>query len=177
MQRSGDLSPRERAVGRGGESDLLGHNINYSELAMGSRIRFSDEQRKAIFDRTRGKCHICHASLAFSNYGHHGRRGAWHIDHSIAVANGGTNHRNNLYVACISCNLDKGTATSRTARSRNGRTRAPLSRTKHAEARTTNAVGGGALGAGLGALFAGPPGALIGGLIGMAIGSDIDSEK
>lgn len=144
---------------------------------MSNRRRFTDDELEAIFDRTRGKCHICHRLLAFKNYGQRGSRGAWHVDHSVPLAKGGTNHGNNLYAACIGCNCDKSTATSRTARGRNGRQRAPMSPERHAAARTNNVVGGGALGAGIGALIGGPPGALLGGLIGVALGSDADPDE
>ncbi len=103
--------------------------------------------RDRIFDRTAGRCHICGKQLARCNYAAYGRRGAWEIEHSIPKARGGSDHGNNLYPACISCNRSKGTMTSRTARSRNGRTRAPLSLKKQAEVRTRRAVGGGVLGA------------------------------
>ena len=36
-----------------------------------------------------------------------------HIDHSVSRANGGTNHLNNLRLACATCNLSKGPLTAR----------------------------------------------------------------
>ena len=36
-----------------------------------------------------------------------------HIDHSVSVANGGTDHLNNLRLACAPCNLLKGALNSR----------------------------------------------------------------
>jgi hypothetical protein len=68
---------------------------------MANRRRFSEGELNSIFDRTRGKCHICHATLAFSNYGQRGRRGAWTVDHPIALANGGSHHGNNLFQAAL----------------------------------------------------------------------------
>lgn len=103
--------------------------------------------RDKTFDRTAGRCHICGKQLARRNYGRLGKRGAWEIEHSIPRARGGSDHGNNLYPACISCNRSKGTMASRTARSPNGRTRAPLSLKKQAEVRARRAVGGGVLGA------------------------------
>lgn len=144
---------------------------------MSNRRRFTDDELEAIFDRTRGKCHICHARLAFKNYSQRGTRGAWHVDHSVPLAKGGTNHGNNLFAACVSCNCDKSTATSRTARARSGRKRAPMSSSRYAAARADRVVGGGAIGAGIGAMIGGPPGALIGGLIGAALGSDVDPDE
>jgi hypothetical protein len=60
-----------------------------------STIRLND-----IYDRTTGRCHLCGKRLAFHNYGCHGTRGAWHIEHSVPRANGGTDHVNNLYPGC-----------------------------------------------------------------------------
>lgn len=142
---------------------------------MARRIKFNEDQRNSIYDRTRGKCHVCHKQLCFSNYGRHGRRGAWHVDHSIALANGGSHHINNLFAACIPCNLDKSTTHTRTARRAQGTTKAPLSRSRYEAARAENLVGGGAAGFGVGALF-GPGGALIGGLIGLIVGDSINPD-
>lgn len=36
-----------------------------------------------------------------------------HIDHSVSVANGGTDHLNNLRLACAPCNLLKGAPNAR----------------------------------------------------------------
>lgn len=36
-----------------------------------------------------------------------------HIDHSVSVANGGTDHLNNLRLACAPCNLAKGALNAR----------------------------------------------------------------
>jgi hypothetical protein len=38
-----------------------------------------DQKLNAIYDKTGGRCHICHDKLAFSNYGLFGARGAWEI--------------------------------------------------------------------------------------------------
>ena len=103
--------------------------------------------RDRIFDRTAGRCHICGKQLARGNYAEHGRRGAWEIEHSIPKARGGSDHGNNLYPACISCNRAKGTVSSRTARARNGRRRAPLSLRRQGQVRARRAVGGGLIGA------------------------------
>ena len=143
---------------------------------MTHRQRIKPELRNGIFDRTRGKCHICHRRLAFKNYGVFGARGAWHVEHSIALANGGTNHGNNLFAACIPCNIEKCTWTSRTARAWNGQHRAPLSVEKHEAAKTGNSVAGAAFSAGVGAILGGPPGAFIGGILGLAFGYEANPD-
>lgn len=138
-------------------------------------MAYTRKELKRIYDRTGGYCHICHKKLSFINYGSHGDRGAWHVEHSRAQANGGTHHGNNLYAACIGCNLEKGTVTTRTARNWNGRTRAPLSRDQRNTARTENAVAGGVIG-GLVGLFFGPVGAAIGAGLGAKIGHDLKPD-
>jgi 5-methylcytosine-specific restriction endonuclease McrA len=37
-----------------------------------------------------------------------GERGVWEVEHSVARAKCGSNHGNNLYAACITCNRSKG---------------------------------------------------------------------
>ena len=72
--------------------------------------KFTDKKLNAIYDRSRGYCHICGKKLAFINYGNFGKRGAWEVDHSKPRVKGGTDHPNNLYPACISCNRSKGSS-------------------------------------------------------------------
>ncbi len=139
-------------------------------------MAYTDETLSAIYDRTSGYCHICGKKLAFTNYGKPGARGAWEVEHSVARANGGTDRLNNLYAACIPCNREKRDGSTRTARAHNGRTRAPLSRERRGAAKTRNALAGGAAGAILGGRFFGPAGALIGGLIGAAVGKSAKVE-
>jgi len=116
-------------------------------------MAFDDRTLRKIYDRTNGKCHVCHKKLSFTNYGQGGAKGAWEVEHSIPRANGGTDHLNNLFPACIGCNRSKGTHTTRTARSWNDRTRAPFSKEKREQIKRNNAIGG----------------AVLGGLIGLAI--------
>jgi len=144
---------------------------------MKRRKKFSTAERRTIFDHTSGKCNVCHKQLGFSNYGIHGARGAWHVDHSVPVAKGGTDHGNNVRAVCIGCNLDKSTMTTRTARRWNGTKGAPLNRKKREEARTTNAICVGAAGASIGGILGGPVGALIGGIVGANVGRRINPDR
>lgn len=85
---------------------------------------FTEEKLKAIFQKTDGRCRYCGKQLAYSNHGARGRRGAWEVDHSRSRANGGSDHGNNLFAACIACNEDKGSvngASYRQRRKREGR--------------------------------------------------------
>lgn len=132
----------------------------------------SNERLNAIYDRTDGRCHICCKKLAFKNYGSlEGLRGAWEVEHSNPKSKGGTDRLSNLYPACISCNRSKGANSTRSARTKNGRTAAPLSAAKIRERRSSNAAAGGLLG-GLAGLFGGPIGVILGAGIGAAIGHD-----
>lgn len=143
---------------------------------MASRRRFTHEERSAIYDRTRGKCHICHRKMAFMNYGVVGARMAWEVEHSNPQANGGTHRLNNLYGACIPCNRSKGAGSTRTVRARNGLRRAPLSAPKYAAAKRGNTVTGAALGGYVGYAVGGPPGAWLGGIIGGLFGANKDPD-
>lgn len=132
-------------------------------------MAYSNDLLNRIYEKTNGCCHICYKKLSFSNYGIHGSRAAWQIDHSNPKANGGSNYVRNLLPACISCNASKGKASTRSARSFNGKTRAPLSAKKIREVRTENTVSCVALGALVGSL-GGPAGVAIGVALGGMIG-------
>jgi HNH endonuclease len=136
---------------------------------------FGTERLERIFDRTSGKCHLCHRRLAFSNYGCPGRRGAWEVEHSRPRARGGTDHGNNLYPACCFCNRDKGVYSTRAARAWNRRCKAPMSRSRREAAREGGAISGGVVGAFLGAT-AGPFAMLIGAAIDAKVGYDQDPD-
>jgi hypothetical protein len=139
-------------------------------------MSFSQLELERIFARTNGCCHICHRRLAFSNYGSAGRRGAWEVEHSIAQANGGTHHGNNLFAAHIVCNRQKGTVTSRTARRWAGQTRAPYSETKLKKLAHENGVVGACL-LGLVGLGTGPVGAAIFACAGYGAGQALTPKK
>jgi len=125
----------------------------------------SKQELRKIYDRTSGCCHICHKKLALKNYGKFGERGAWEIEHSNPRANGGTDRSNNLYAACIPCNRSKGANTTRAARLRHGKTRAPLCVEKRKTAKLVNGLVCGVGGGAVGSLF-GPLGTLVGAVVG-----------
>lgn len=139
-------------------------------------MRYSDEQLEDIFDRTDGYCHICGGKLCFSNYGQWGERGAWEVEHSNPQCNGGSNRLCNLYAAHISCNREKGVVSTRSARARNGFSKAPLSKKKKKQIRSRNRWGWGAAGAFSGAAVGGPVGFVVGGVLGALFGDDIKPE-
>jgi len=141
-------------------------------------MSWGEDRLKQVFQKTAGRCHVCRKQLAFKNYGSRGSRGAWEVDHSVPRANGGTDSLNNLLPACCSCNNSKSTSSTRSARSRagHGKTRAPLSKEKQERARAGNTVAGGLAGATVGALLAGPLGAVVFGAAGLLVGSSADVE-
>ena len=128
-----------------------------------------------IFCRTGGQCHICRKRLCFGNHGAIGKRGAWEIEHSRPRSRGGTDHLNNLYAACISCNRSKGNGTTASARSGNGYRAAPLSKQKKQQ----NALKWGIAGS-LAAFFVPPPLRLValvaGAAAGALLGHDYEPE-
>jgi 5-methylcytosine-specific restriction endonuclease McrA len=139
-----------------------------------NRRAFSDDELNAIYDKTHGQCHICRKKLSFKNYGRRGKKGAWHVDHSKPVAKGGTNYLRNLKPACIDCNGEKGIMMTRTARGWNGHKSAPLSKEKKDDIRGRNTLVGAGGGAVTGGLLFGPPGAIVGAIVGGIAGSQID---
>lgn len=60
--------------------------------------KFSARDVAAIRDAQRNRCAYCREKLK-------GRQ--WQVDHKIALATGGTNHRSNLQICCETCNLRK----------------------------------------------------------------------
>ena len=139
-------------------------------------MKKDNKRLNAIYDKTNGYCHICHKKIAFSNYGLNGAKGAWHIDHSIPRAKGGSDHLNNLYPACIPCNLYKKDSSNSTIRRVHGNKRAPFSKNKLERIKSENTAKGIVAGASIGLLL-GPGGAFIGGLVGGIIGNDTSPKK
>lgn len=139
-------------------------------------MRYTDAKLSAIYERTEGYCHLCHTKLSYSNYGINGMRGAWHVEHSIPKARGGSDHLNNLYAACINCNLEKGTKSNQTMRRRNGASRAPYSKRKVERLKEDYALSGMLAGVIAGMKY-GPGGALLGAFIGALIGEDISPRR
>lgn len=138
--------------------------------------RYDDDRLQAIFERANGLCHLCGKKLASSNYGAHGRRGAWEVDHSKPIAEGGTDHLNNLYPAHTSCNRSKQAQSSTAIRKTNGRTRPPLSSAAIEREKETNALTGAFAGGLLGARITGPHGFLIGAIVGGLVASFVEPD-
>lgn len=135
-------------------------------------MAYSQDDLRAIYRRTDGRCHLCWKGLRLSSYG---LDGGWEVEHSNARSNGGTDRFCNLFPAHITCNREKGTSTTRTTRSWYGQTKAPLSRAKKKEIRSKNRWGWGTAGVLIG-IPVGPLGMLFLGLLGAAIGDSINPE-
>ena len=137
---------------------------------------FTVDVLERVFDRTDGKCHICHRRVAWKNYAELGARGAWEVDHSVPRAWGGTDRLSNLFPAHIRCNRSKQASSNRRARGQHGKYRAPLS----ANQRGANRARNGALGAGLGwalaSLFV-PQLRIAATILGAAAGLGVDPEE
>ncbi len=139
-------------------------------------MAFSKEEKRKIYDRTTGYCHICQKKLSFINYGSFGQKGAWEVEHSNPKSKGGTNRLNNLYAAHISCNRSKNNNSTRSVRAKYGKSSAPLSKEKRKIEKRRNSAIGGVFGGIIGSL-AGPPGAVIGAAIGAKLGYDKNPDK
>lgn len=142
-------------------------------------MSYSKDELNWIYDRTNGRCHICGKKVYFINYANAKGRGAWEVEHSNPKVKGGTSYLRNLYPACISCNREKGTATSRTARSWYGRTRAPLSKQERIEVKQQNAMIGAGIFGVVGAIIASSTGigALVGAIAGSVLCYNIDPDE
>ena len=90
---------------------------------------------------------------------------------------GGTDHRNNLFAACVRCNLNKSNMTTRTARSWNDKTRAPLDPEKRGEAKLGNAIAGAIVCGVAGVVVAGPVGLIVGVLAGASLDSAENPDR
>jgi hypothetical protein len=139
-------------------------------------MAWAPQTRARIFDRTGGHCHLCGGGLCWANYGRPGARGAWEVEHSVPRVRGGTDRMNNLYAAHVDCNRAKQARSTRSARAPYGRTRAPMSTSAIARARRRNAGLGGVLAGVAGGLAFGPPGLLLGVVLGGVVGYQSDPK-
>jgi 5-methylcytosine-specific restriction endonuclease McrA len=70
----------------------------YRARKRGAEGRYTQEDIEKLLKAQRCKCAYCHTSL----------RNGFHVDHIVALSNGGSNWPANLQLLCESCNLSKG---------------------------------------------------------------------
>ena len=68
-----------------------------------SRISYTEEDRKIVFERDGRCCNRCHRPLVFKNR-KPGLRGAWNMGHSKAHALGGSDKLRYINALCWECN-------------------------------------------------------------------------
>ncbi|MBI5083315.1 MAG: HNH endonuclease [Acidobacteria bacterium] len=135
----------------------------------------SKEDLQRIFDRTSGKCHLCHEWLVFENYGKPAAQGGWEIEHSKPKAKGGTDHINNKYAACVQCNRSKGTKTAKSVRAKHGKKKPPLNTKLRQEKMGNRALKGAGVGTLAGYLLD-PTGGILTG-VGLVLGGILGRSK
>jgi hypothetical protein len=139
-------------------------------------MSYSEEERRRVFKRTDGRCHLCWRPIDLEKYGAVGDPRGWEFDHSQPRAEGGSDHPNNRYPAHPSCNRSKGSTSSRKYRKEKGYSGPPLSESRKQKKERDQKIGGALAGAGIGAAVGGPPGAVVGGLVGLLAGDAKDPE-
>lgn len=70
----------------------------------GAPLRRVSTRRRAIFDKSMGRCHYCSTPLTLD--------GKWHVEHMVPRALDGGDQLMNLVASCVRCNLSKGTQTA-----------------------------------------------------------------
>lgn len=141
-------------------------------------MKYDEESLRKIFNKTSGKCHICHKKLAFKNFGSYGEKGASEIEHSVPKSQGGTNNLNNLLPAHISCNRHKSNKSTRAVRNKYGYTRAPYSQEKIKTIKKDNSLIGGVVGLMLAvSLETNPIGLMVFSIGGMILGENLGPDE
>lgn len=143
-------------------------------------MSYTPEQLRKIFNKTDGVCHICHGDegvIYFNNYGKPGARGAWEVDHSLAQANGGTDHLNNLFPAHVACNRRRQDTSIQKCRAERGHNAPPISPHTKDVVKKERTGFGGLGGAVVGFTVGGPVGAVIGGITGAMVGHELNPRR
>lgn len=65
---------------------------------MSKRRKFTDYEKKTIYEKYNGRCAICGEPIGFKNLT---------LNHKVPLSKGGTNEFENLQLACRECNLMK----------------------------------------------------------------------
>lgn len=87
--------------GQGGNPEIRRGTVPKEQRVRPFKRSDSPAKTQRIFDRDGGRCHWCKVELERHEYA--GAR-TFHIDHVVAVCDGGTNDESNLVAACAACN-------------------------------------------------------------------------
>lgn len=128
---------------------------------------YDERTLDVIYAKTGGDCHCCGQPLKRDQYGQLNASSGWEVDHSKPRKQGGSDHLNNLFPACIPCNRANGARHGRKRRRDRGNRLRPLSQTEK-WLRKTGGKTAAATACGLIGLVAGPAGLLIGAMAGAA---------
>jgi hypothetical protein len=106
MRRDEEKAELNRTRGAdGGNPDIRRGTVPKDKRVRPFRRSDAPEKTRRIFDRERGSCHWCGAALMFRWSGQGDMpANVFHVDHVIAVCDGGTNDEANLVAACAACN-------------------------------------------------------------------------
>lgn len=63
------------------------------------KVRGVPKRRQRIFEASQGLCHYCSTPLTLD--------GAWHVEHKMPKALGGSDDQINLVASCVPCNVEK----------------------------------------------------------------------
>lgn len=89
---------------KGGHPDIRRGTVPKEQRVRRFRRSDAPEKAKRIYAKSGGNCHWCQKTLDPEGY---------HIDHVIAVRDGGTNAENNLVASCPECNGERAMAWGR----------------------------------------------------------------
>ena len=84
----------------GGNPLLKKGTVPKNQRVRGYRRSDSPEKTERIFQKKEGKCWWCDCQLDKENFGPN----FFHVDHLVAICDGGTNDEANLVPSCASCN-------------------------------------------------------------------------
>lgn len=92
-----------RETGRdGGNPDIRRGTVPKDQRHRPFKRSDAPQKTLRIFQKSDGKCHWCGINLVFKGTGEEANQ--FHVDHVLAICDGGTNDEGNLVAACAVCN-------------------------------------------------------------------------
>ena len=79
--------------------------LEITSVELAERMSRSKAWRRALVAAANGRCHYCNRPGVSAEIGPDDR--VWHVDHKTPIARGGSDHDDNLVLACKRCNLTK----------------------------------------------------------------------